>query len=102
MPNHPVPGFLIYDQPSQVYFPTGYDNHDKEAFGRTKDEDISAVRAAFKVIGDEIVRASGRLQAIILDHAGADVWGELEGVVLTEEWRNDNALVPPAWLVEIE
>jgi len=38
------------------------------------------------------------LQVIILDHAGPDVWGEIPGVVLTEEWRDKAALVPPHWL----
>ncbi|MBY9068204.1 DUF3732 domain-containing protein [Hyphomonas sp. WL0036] len=39
MPNHPVPSFLIYDQPSHVYFPSGFDTHDEEATGRTRDQD---------------------------------------------------------------
>jgi hypothetical protein len=42
--------------------------------------------------------AKGRLQAIVLDHAGPDVWGEIEGVTLTEEWPGGVALVPPEWL----
>jgi hypothetical protein len=49
-------------------------------------------------LGQEVVRAKGRLQAIILDHAGDDVWGEIEGVTLAEEWRGDKKLVPIEWL----
>lgn len=98
MPNHPVPSFLIYDQPSQVYFPSGFDTHDEEATGRSRDQDVSAVRSVFEAIGAEIVKAQGRLQAIILDHAGADVWGELEGVTLAAEWRDGDALVPRSWI----
>lgn len=97
-PNHPVPGFLIYDQPSQVYFPRGFEVKHEPQPGRTRDQDISAVRAVFEAIGDEIVQAKGTLQVIILDHAGPDVWGGIDGVILREEWRNDNALVPLAWL----
>lgn len=97
-PNHPVPGFLIYDQPSQVYFPTGFEHHDSDLTGRTRDEDISAVRSVFDVLGQEIVRAKGRLQAIVLDHAGPEVWGELQGVALAAEWRGKEALVPREWL----
>lgn len=97
-PGHPVPSFLIYDQPSQVYFPRGFDGESKPLPGRTRDEDIAAVRAVFKTIGAEVVRAKGRLQAIILDHAGPDVWGEIEGVTLAEQWRNDFALVPLHWI----
>ena len=98
MPNHAVPGFLIYDQPSQVYFPSGFEAYDEEATGRSRDQDVSAVRSVFEAIGEEIVRAKGRLQAIILDHAGPDVWGELEGVSLAAEWRDGEALVPRSWI----
>jgi len=38
---------------------------------------------------------------IILDHAGADVWGEIEGVTLAQEWRNENKLVPIEWLTGV-
>jgi Protein of unknown function (DUF3732) len=86
-PNHPVPSVLIYDQPSQVYFPRGFEAEADVRRGRTRDEDIAAVRAVFETIGKEVVRAKGRLQAVVLDHAGADVWGEIEGVTLAEEWR---------------
>ena len=97
-PNHCVPGFLVYDQPSQVYFPRGFDGQQESQPGRTRDQDISAVRSVFQAIGDEVVAARGTLQVIILDHAGPDVWGEIPGVTLVEEWRGDAALVPPKWL----
>lgn len=100
--NHPVPGMLIYDQPSQVYFPRGFDVVDAATpLGRSRDEDIAAVRKVFEAMGREIVRAKGQLQVIVLDHAGADVWGEIEGVTLIQQWRGSDKLVPPAWLGEI-
>ncbi|MBB4231020.1 DUF3732 domain-containing protein [Rhizobium mongolense] len=99
LPDHCVPGFLIYDQPSQVYFPSGFDKPGREAPGRTRDQDIAAVRGVFAAIADEIVLAKGQLQAIVLDHAGADVWGELVGVVPIADWRDGDALVPDSWLV---
>jgi hypothetical protein len=72
-PHHAVPGILVYDQPSQVYFPRGFDVADAETqTGRTRDEDIAAVRAVFQTLGSEIVRAKGQLQVIVLDHAGAN------------------------------
>lgn len=98
LPNHPVPGFLVYDQPSQVYFPAGFDHHDEAAFGRSRDEDVFAVRAVFKAIADEVVSAKGSIQAIVLDHAGPEVWGDLVGVTRIADWRGDEALVPKAWL----
>lgn len=99
--NHPVPGMMIYDQPSQVYFPRGFDVIDSASvLGRTRDEDIAAVRTVFEAIGREVVRAKGQLQAIVLDHAGTDVWDELEGVTLVQQWRGTEKLVPPEWLGE--
>lgn len=97
-PNHCVPGFLVYDQPSQVYFPRGFEVDQEPQPGRTRDQDVSAVRSVFQAIGDEVVAAKGALQVIILDHAGPDVWGGIPGVVLTAEWRGDAALVPHHWL----
>ncbi|NTG16443.1 DUF3732 domain-containing protein [Agrobacterium rhizogenes] len=98
LPNHCVPSFLIYDQPSQVYFPTGFDGPGRDEPGRSRNQDIVAVRWIFSAIADEILQAKGQLQAIVLDHAGPDVWGELEGIVPIAEWRDGDALVPQAWL----
>ena len=98
LPNHCVPGFLVYDQPSQVYFPRGFEVDQVPELGRTRDQDISAVRSVFRAIGDEIIENKGNLQVIILDHAGPDVWGGIPGVILAEEWRGDDALVPKHWL----
>jgi hypothetical protein len=97
--NHPVPGFLIYDQPSQVYFPSGFEAHDHVSpSGRSRDEDVAAVRRVFVALAKEVVDAKGRLQVIVLDHAGPDVWGEIEGVTVAGEWRNSEKLVPESWL----
>lgn len=98
LPNHPVPCFLVYDQPSQVYFPTGFEDDAKQRPGRSRDQDIAAVRAVFTAIADEVVASEGQLQAIVLDHAGPDVWGGLKGVTLAAEWRGEEALVPRSWL----
>jgi len=96
--SHPVPALLIYDQPSQVYFPRGFNVEHVSEAGRTRDQDILAIRSVFETVGAEIMRARGRMQVIILDHAGPDVWGEILGVTLTEEWRGEKKLVPVEWL----
>lgn len=94
--HHPVPGLLIYDQPSQVYFPKRTVKDDATP-PDWKDEDIDAVRKVFSLLGKEVKAAKGRLQIIVLDHADADVWGDLPGVELAEEWRGQ-ALVPLEWI----
>jgi len=100
--NHPVPGFLVYDQPSQVYFPQGFGLLQTEPHNdtsrRSRDEDIAAVRDVFKSIAKAVRDSNGQLQAIILDHAGNEVWGDIDGVSLVEEWRGKTKLVPTSWL----
>lgn len=96
---HPVPALLVYDQPSQVYFP-------KRAAGPRADaeedmwaeHDIAQVRKVFKVLNDAVDAASGRLQVVVMDHAHADVWGNLPFVGLCQEWRDGVKLVPIEWL----
>ncbi|MBB4378461.1 DUF3732 domain-containing protein [Bradyrhizobium sp. SBR1B] len=95
--NHAVPGFLVFDQPSQVYFPKRPVEADEGSKSEWRDEDIAAVRKVFAVLGEEVRAARGRLQAIVLDHADEDVWGGLDGVELTEEWRGKK-LVPQSWM----
>jgi Protein of unknown function (DUF3732) len=96
-PHHPVPAMLVYDQPSQVYFPKTAARPDEALDFKWRDEDIVAVRKVFELLDEEVRSAKGRLQVIVLDHADEDVWGNLEGVRLTEEWR-DRALIPKEWL----
>jgi Protein of unknown function (DUF3732) len=101
--NHAVPGFLVFDQPSQVYFPKRPSKNDNEGDegdllkSELRDEDIAAVRKVFAVLGEEVHSAEGRLQVIVLDHADEGVWGGLDNVVLTEEWRGIK-LVPESWV----
>lgn len=97
LPHHPVPGLLIYDQPSQVYFPRKTAGDQKADPVTWRDEDVEAVRKVFALLGQQVAAANGRLQVIVLDHADEDVWGELDKVVLAEQWR-DHALVPLDWL----
>jgi predicted DNA-binding protein YlxM (UPF0122 family) len=96
-PHHHVPGLLVYDQPSQVYFPKRLAQEDIEEPVALRDQDVQAVRKVFALLGKEARAAKGRLQIIVLDHAGEDVWGSLDGVELREEWRDGRALVPPEW-----
>jgi len=90
---HPVPHFLVFDQPSQVYFPVKRAAKTDEEH-ELDDEDRIAVRKVFTALASAVNSSEGRLQIIVLDHADEGVWGGILGVVLTEEWR-DKKLVPP-------
>ncbi|NHN86228.1 DUF3732 domain-containing protein [Acetobacter musti] len=94
--HHPVPGLLIYDQPSQVYFPRRTAGDERSDPITWRDEDVEAVRKVFRLLGEQVASANGRLQVIVLDHADEDVWGDIDSVILAEQWR-DRALVPYEW-----
>jgi hypothetical protein len=96
-PHHPVPAMLVFDQPSQVYFPKRVARPDETEESQLRDQDVLAVRKVFSLLGEEVRNAKGRLQVIVLDHADEDVWGNLPDVQLTEEWRGQ-ALVPFEWI----
>lgn len=97
----PVPAFMVLDQPSQVYFPkrvVARANQEEQDEPRLPDEDVDAVRMAFQVMGHVALKAQGKMQLIVLDHASRDVWGDVPGIVGLPEWRNGVKLVPMEWL----
>lgn len=102
-----VPSILLYDQPSQVYFPRRLAAAEDDAVGgegeevKLRDEDIVAIRRFFSTFGEATSKANGKLQVIVLDHADGEVWGNIRGVTLVEEWRNNNKLVPMEWLAAV-
>lgn len=97
-----IPGFLIIDQPSQVYFPKTLVERNKDSADDdpqlTRDEDVEAVRKAFQAMSKVVQNAKGRLQVIVLDHAPSSIWGKLGGVLGLEEWRGGKKLVPVDWI----
>lgn len=87
----PVPRFLMFDQPTQAFFP-------EEVVDAANDEnaDWEAVRRQFTLMRDVVSELDGRLQLIVCDHANlADGWFQ-DSVV--ENWRNGVALIPADWL----
>ena len=98
----PVPGFLVLDQPSQVYFPKPISHQDMvlEEEPKVRDEDVEAIRKAFEVMGSVVLQGNGNLQLLVLDHASRAVWGNIDGVVGLPEWRDGVKLVPMEWLSE--
>ena len=98
----PVPSFIVFDQPSQVYFPrrlairaTGSDT---ERELELLDQDRLAVRRIFAELARFARSLEGALQIIVLDHASSDVWGDVEEIHCPEEWRDGKTLVPLEWI----
>lgn len=109
LPQSSVPSFLVYDQPSQVYFPQATRRNEERLAGQAQGqrpepplahEDVVAVQKIFRTVAGASARSEGRLQTVILDHAGNDVWGDLHGVTLVEEWRHGRKLVPEEWVAD--
>lgn len=91
--NRPIPAFLIFDQPTQAYYPP-----DSEAGGLDEielDADRRAVLALFNLMQYASMEISSPFQLIVLDHAHLrEDWFE---DAIVEEWRGQRALVPRDW-----
>ncbi len=96
-----VPNFVIFDQPSQVYFPKVMKDVDDVDMGQKyEDEDIEAVKKIFRTISNAISQLKGAWQAIILDHADSSIYGDIEGIHEAVEFRYGKKLIPVEWYTE--
>jgi phage shock protein A len=100
---NPVPGFLIIDQPSQVYFPEAWPTMDQaSAANATGDSsaDIEGVRRIFRALAHFQEAVSEQFQIIVTEHAGSITWQGIPNVHLVGNWRenHDEYLIPAAWI----
>ncbi len=96
--NSCVPSFVIFDQPSQVYFPKLKKVSDGTSVDQKfNDEDVDAVKNIFRTIANSINATKGGWQSIILDHADDTIYGGIEGVYEVDVWRDGKKLIPEAW-----
>ena len=101
LPGSSVPGFVIFDQPSQVYFPKvrpieGNDEGEED-FREYKDDDFEAVKKIFKTLSLSVSKENASWQFIVLDHADKAIYGDFANVHEVDEWRNGRKLIPPEW-----
>lgn len=99
--NCPVPGFLVLDQPTQVYFPST--KKYKELSGTTQetmesDADIDAVNRMFDLLFSVCAELRPNFQIIVLEHANLPDERYQEAVI-EEPWSGigHHALVPEEW-----
>jgi hypothetical protein len=100
LPRSPVPSFIVFDQPSQVYFPKQLTTNQQLGVDPYRDEDVEAVRRIFAVLASAVARSKNRLQIIVLDHATDTVWGGIQPLNVAADWRNGGRLVPEDWAFE--
>jgi hypothetical protein len=96
MPESCVPGFAVFDQPSQVYFPktNRASDVDKSQYG---DEDVEAVVGIFKTLAASVREQNGNWQCIVLDHARDEIYRGIDEVHEVEVWRDGIKLIPVNW-----
>lgn len=97
----PVPGFLILDQPTQVYFPSiqqyralaGTTEETLEA-----DADLDAVWRMFDLLFSVCAKLAPEFQIIVLEHANLPD-AEYQRAIIEDPWSGmgDHALVPEEW-----
>lgn len=93
-----VPSFVIFDQPSQVYFPKLKRSDENDEYDpQYENEDIKAVKSMFTTLAKSVLVNRGGWQCIILDHADSSIYGDIEGVYEVAEWRNGEKLIPEEW-----
>ncbi|MFE4615793.1 DUF3732 domain-containing protein [Streptomyces sp. NPDC056747] len=89
--HRPVPGFVFFDQPSQVGFPADSEYRDN----RASSGDRNSIADTFRFIVDAAGRAAVPYQIIIAEHA--DFEEEWFQDCVREKWRNGQALIPADW-----
>lgn len=90
-----VPNFVVFDQPSQVYFP-----HDSIDDKKIKDLDRNAVRSIFITMAKSISNVHNNMQILVLEHADNSIYGDVQGVNEVCVWRNGEKLIPLEWIEE--
>lgn len=92
--SRPVPGVLVFDQPSQAHYPPDTNRDGGEL--PLENADRRAVRNLFKVIHSASSEIGDGFQVIVFDHAHLDEDWFNDAVV--EVWRGNSALVPTEWI----
>ena len=93
--NHarPVPRILMFDQPTQAYYPSEVE---KQAGVPHRDSDREAVRRMFQLLYDIAAELNPGLQIIVCDHANLPEDWFRESVI--HNWRDGEALIPGSWI----
>jgi hypothetical protein len=87
----PVPRFVMFDQPSQGFFPEQVSDATE-----LEDADWGPVRQQFMLLRDVVDTCDGAIQVIVCDHANfTDGWFQ---DCLIENWRDGQALIPESWI----
>ncbi|MCC4862131.1 DUF3732 domain-containing protein [Vibrio splendidus] len=96
--DRPVPNFIFFDQPTQVFFPSDITSSGKVSEIEA-DEDRKAVVDMFRWLSKVTQELAPALQIIVTDHADIDEeW--FQSHTVTPKWRGEQALIPYSWVPE--
>lgn len=99
--------FLIFDQPSEAYFPTEVDDkkfNQKDKTPEEKENDKESLHLLFSTIANTQKNSCSNLQIIILEHADQSYWKNKSGSFYTDkikiiDWKEQNKkLIPLNWV----
>lgn len=90
----PVPRFIFFDQPSQIYYPQDYSDVEYEE-APIIDEDRASLTHMFRTILEWNSKLEEPPQIILTEHADLDEDWYQEAVV--QRWRYGEKLIPERW-----
>lgn len=96
----PVPHFLILDQPTQVYFPSGKYDQDQliSEDSVQKGDDLKSIENIFNLIFEVCEQLNLQFQVIILEHANFKDNKKFQDSLIEKPWIDGKALIPENWI----
>lgn len=97
-------GFIVIDQPSQVYFPSSHSgSNDLDGnfadINKKRPADIIATQRIFQTLSEGLQRSNFNFQIIVLEHAGEEIWKSVEHTHSVAAWyKKGDGLIPESWL----
>ncbi|WP_273239762.1 DUF3732 domain-containing protein [Hyphomonas atlantica corrig.] len=90
----PVPGIVIFDQPTQAHYPPEADQAGR--VDGLQDADRRAVYRLFELMHQASEEIGHGFQLIVLDHAHLEEPWFNDAII--ERWRGEEALIPAEWI----
>lgn len=97
-------GFIVIDQPSQVYFPSSHSgSNDLDGnfadINKKRPADIIATQRIFQTLSEGLQRSNFNFQIIVLEHAGEEIWKSVKHTHSVAAWyKKGDGLIPESWL----
>ncbi len=95
--------FVVFDQPSEAYFPTSDENKNMHLDEKVKN-DPNLLRQQFRAISELFRQHCSGMQIIIFEHAGREYWENGNALINDKiniiDWKKDNIkLIPSKWII---